>query len=158
MWSKSLRLSLFILIYQNLLLEDPTRGIEGDATREFFETLSTEFPKIFVPEDCDYEKTLELFSKELLVETKHFTKNYNQITKQLEDVLTNESQTFDIIKACLYCFCLEKLRSKKPALFNKDAINIYIKLSEDFLVSNNVRLIHAVLCKIQTKEEVVVAD
>ena len=159
-WSKHLRLSVFVMIYQTIFNQPRTsrnsssiQDLEMDSQRidSLLISLSQEHPEYFG--DNNLELTDEFWTDlRLLVQAQvdSFVANYGDYKTQLEPYLTNWDRTFEIIKAILFCFMLE-LRNAKSSLNEQQIttlIGSYIQLTEDFSVPANVKLVHAILAKL----------
>ena len=167
-WSKHLRLSVFVMIYQTIFNQPRTsrnsssiQDLEMDSQRidSLLLSLLQEHPEYFGGNTLgsDPELALELNDEfwtdlRLLVQAQvdSFVANYSDYKTQLEPYLTNWDRTFEIIKAILFCFILE-LRNAKSSLNEQQIttlIGSYIQLTEDFSVPANVKLVHAILAKL----------
>ena len=163
-WSKHLRLSVFVMIYQTIFNQPRTsrnsssiQDLEMDSERinSLLISLSQEHPEYFGDNTLGSNPELndEFWTDlRLLVQAQvgSFVANYNDYKTQLEPYLTNWDRTFEIIKAILFCFILE-LRNAKSSLNGQQIttlIGSYIQLTEDFSVPANVKLVHAILAKL----------
>ena len=167
-WSKHLRLSVFVMIYQTIFNQPRTsrnstsiQDLEMDNERinSLLISLWQEHPEYFGGNNLglDSELALELDDEfwtdlRLLVQAQldSFVANYSDYKTLLEPYLTNWDRTFEIIKAILFCFMLE-LRNAKSSLNEQQIttlIGSYIQMTEDFSVPANVKLVHAILAKL----------
>ena len=167
-WSKHLRLSVFVMIYQTIFNQPRTsrnstsiQDLEMDNERinSLLISLWQEHPEYFGGNNLglDSELALELDDEfwtdlRLLVQAQvdFFVTNYSDYKTLLEPYLTNWDRTFEIIKAILFCFMLE-LRNAKSSLNEQQIttlIGSYIQMTEDFSVPANVKLVHAILAKL----------
>ena len=163
-WSKHLRLSVFVMIYQTIFNQPRTsrnsnsiQALEMDNERinSLLISLWQEHPEYFGDNNLELTDALndEFWTDlRLLVQAQvdSFVANYSDYKTQLEPYLTNWDRTFEIIKAILFCFILE-LRNAKSSLNEQQIttlIGSYIQLTEDFSVPANVKLVHAILAKL----------
>ena len=163
-WSKHLRLSVFVMIYQTIFNQPRTsrnsssiQDLEMDSERinSLLISLSQEHPEYFGDNTLGSNPELndEFWTDlRLLVQAQvdSFVANYSDYKTQLEPYLTNWDRTFEIIKAILFCFMLE-LRNAKSSLNEQQIttlIGSYIQMTEDFSVPANVKLVHAILAKL----------
>ena len=163
-WSKHLRLSVFVMIYQTIFNQPRTsrnsnsiQALEMDNERinSLLISLWQEHPEYFDKNGAELNDALndEFWTDlRLLVQAQvdSFVANYSDYKTQLEPYLTNWDRTFEIIKAILFCFILE-LRNAKSSLNEQQIttlIGSYIQLTEDFSVPANVKLVHAILAKL----------
>ena len=135
MWTKELRFCLFSLIYDDLLGYKET--FDSVDFEGFINSILTEY-KSFKAENVDsleVEKHYDIYiASKAKLETK------------LISHLPDWTKTFEIVKAILFTFQIEKQSLK---IYEKDSlVVIYIKFAEGYCVSTNVRLIHAVLSKL----------
>jgi transcription termination factor NusB len=165
MWSYSLRFCLFFCIYQSLFQLSIGIPFAQPDYDKFFDTVLSEYPGIFELDSKDdsteideeiQEERVEAMKAELFVSMEYFFANYDQFQEILKGYLSNWSKTFDIIKAIICCFLIEKnICSNDPELeklFSEKGVGTYIKLSEEFTVLANVKLVHAVLSKLSPKQ------
>ena len=135
MWTKELRFCLFSLIYDDLLGYKESEG--AIDFEEFIDSIMTEY-KSFKKENIaalELEKKYDTYIKSKL-----------KIEKVLIEHLPDWTKTFEIVKAILFTFQIEKQALK---IYEKDPLVVsYIKFAEGYCVSTNVRLIHAVLSKL----------
>ena len=189
MWLPSLRFCLFFCIYQNLFQLSITNSFVGDSSQistnifsstdydKFFETIKSEYPDIFSIDFVDQkEDEYMIYVKDFVTaQMQIFFEEYSSFELVLRDGLSNWNKTFDIIKAVLCCFMLEKKycqnglnsvldtdlhnnlennlenTSNLKDLFDQKGVSTYIKLAEEFTVLANVKLVHAVLSKVSPK-------
>ena len=135
MFTKELRFCLFCMIYENQLLPDINSDvIDYDA---ILESILTEY-KSFLGENVKAE--------DLQTHYEMYLKNQTKYENILKVHLPNWDKTFDILKAVLLAFQVEKKALKK---FDRDEFVVsYIKFAEDYCVSSTVKMIHAVLSKV----------
>ena len=165
-WSKHLRLSVFVMIYQTIFNQPRTsrnsssiQDLEMDSERinSLLISLWQEHPEYFGDNTLGLDSELngEFWTDlRLLVQAQvdSFVTNYSDYKALLEPYLSNWDRTFEIIKAILFCFILE-LRNAKSSLNEQQITSLigsYIQLTEDFSVPANVKLVHAILAKLVT--------
>ena len=183
MWLPSLRFCLFFCIYQNLFQLSITNSFVRDSSQistnifsstdydKFFETIKSEYPDIFSIDFVDQkEDEYMIYVKDFVTaQMQIFFEEYSSFELVLRDGLSNWNKTFDIIKAVLCCFMLEKKYCQNSLntylgnnlennsnlnlkdLFDQKGVSTYIKLAEEFTVLANVKLVHAVLSKVSPK-------
>jgi transcription termination factor NusB len=157
-WSPSFRLLICILIYQVLFqknsnFEQDSFIFDSDYLTKISKTIFLEHADYF---DSDIDLKLEKYSEEQISEAveliNYFISDFDNLKNQLVVHLKNWNNTFDIIKAILFCFVLEYQKVIQNQQENKEVvvalIASYIQLSEDLTVAGNVKLVHAVLAKI----------
>ena len=71
------------------------------------------------------------------------------MTDLIKEYLSDWAKTFGIVKAILFCFLLEKKVLSNNQEFQDKSIGVYIKLAEEFTILANIKLIHAILSKLQ---------
>jgi transcription termination factor NusB len=135
MWTKDFRFCLFSLIYDDSLgYREMNEVVDYE---EFVNSVLTEY-KSFKKENVD--------TGVLRVEFESYLSKKNSMIVRLTTLLPDWNKTFEIIKAVLLCFLIEKQSLK---IFEKDKLVVsYIKFAEGYCVSSNVKLIHAVLSKL----------
>ncbi len=135
MWTKELRFCLFSLIYDDLLGYKEFSDVIDSQT--YIESILTEY-KTFKNENI---KGIELENQ-----FDNYTKSKTKLEAKLIAHLPDWKKTFEIVKAILFTFQIEKQALK---IYQKDELIVsYIKFAEGYCVSTNVRLIHAVLSKL----------
>lgn len=135
MWTKEFRFCIFSLIYEDILAYREKSEIVDLGI--FVDAILTEY-KSFKLENID--------STGLENEYELYLKTKEKLSTKLMEHLPDWNKTFEIIKSILMTFQLEKQSLK---VFEKDKLVIsYLKFAEDYCVSTNVKLIHAVLSKL----------
>ena len=135
MWTKELRFCLFSLIYDDLLgYKETDEIIDFD---DYSDSIFTEY-KSFKKENINLVQ--------LEQEYDNYKKSKTKVESKLVSHLPDWTKTFEIVKAILFTFQIEKQSLK---IYEKDSLVVsYIKFAEGYCVSTNVRLIHAVLSKL----------
>jgi transcription termination factor NusB len=164
MWSNSLRQCVFFAVYQSIFNQSINAEFHISNYNMFVETISSEHPEIFLEnlngELNDFEKNLRVEIEqlnpvnvvdELEAQMNIFYVNSDKFTNQIKEHLSDWSKTFGIVKAILYCFLLEKIHTDNNSEFATKSVGIYIKLSEEFTILANIKLIHAILSKLQNE-------
>lgn len=152
MWTHSFRFCMFLLVYQTVF-DYSSSNLLGETFDYdlFVESIKSEYKDFFV-EQLDSEANISKFfdksETKFRQKIKFLKKNYPTFKETLEGELAAWDKTFDIIKAVLFCFMIEQNDSKNSETFQRTSIGIYIQLCEEFVVSANVKLIHAVLAKV----------
>jgi transcription termination factor NusB len=168
LWNNNLRTVAFFAIYQCIFnksigLEYHIKDYQG-----FLESISTEYPELFVNKNewlkqDEFEKSLELeitkddmesniskLAEKLQTQLEIFYTEHELMTVEVQKHLSDWNKTFGIVKAILYCFLLEKKWTNNNSDFVLKAVGKYIKLAEEFTILANIKLIHAILSKIQS--------
>jgi hypothetical protein len=167
LWSKNLRTLIFFAIYQSIFNQSIGLEYEIRDFVVFLKSVSTEYPELFASKaetehQDEFEKNLELeitkddletmihsLAVELEEQMKVFYKEHSNMTIEIKEHLTDYLKTFGIVKALLYCFLLEKRFTDNNSDFAIKGVSLYIKLAEEFTILANIKLIHAILSKIQ---------
>jgi hypothetical protein len=167
-WDKNLRTLVFFAIYQSIFNQSIGLDFEIKDYVVFLESISTEYPELFMNKvesnNIDkFEKKSEVVITKIEIESmivklaSDLSSNMNifyaesdTITMEIKKYLSDWSKTFGIVKAILYCFLLEKKSSGNSSDFGTKSVGLYIKLAEEFTILANIKLIHAILSKIQS--------
>jgi hypothetical protein len=168
LWSKNLRTLIFFAIYQSIFNQSIGLEYEIKDFGIFLESISTEYPELFltrteIESQDEFEKNLEIeitkddletmitnLAVDVEAQMKVFYTEHNGMTAAIKEYLSDYAKTFGIVKAILYCFLLEKKSTCNNSDFAIKSVSIYIKLAEEFTILANIKLIHAILSKIQS--------
>ena len=166
MWTITFRTCVFFAVYQSIF--NRSIGIEYQIYDYvgFLDTIKEEYPDLFIedmiPSFSSFEKRLdteiqiskieEAISKvslDLEPQIDRFYLEMEDMTDMIKEYLSDWIKTFGIVKAILFCFLLEKKAMSNNQEFQTKSIGVYIKLAEEFTVLANIKLIHAILSKLQ---------
>jgi uncharacterized membrane protein len=169
MWTNTFRTCVFFAIYQSIF--NKSIGIEYQISDyiEFLDTIKEEYPDLFIEGDKSSSNSFdtrletelqivkidESISKivvELEPQIDRFYLEMEGVTDQVKEHLSDWAKTFGIVKAILFCFLLEKKAVSNNDEFVSKSVGVYIKLAEEFTILANIKLIHAILSKIQSQE------
>ncbi len=132
MWNKQFRKALIAAIYQHLFWS----GFTKTHVDPNWQQICSEIFK----EDQPYSEKELQSTYELFIEKEVY------YTNLLQQYVSKWDKTFDIIKACFYCFLIELgERKNEPDL---KLVGTYIKFGQDFAGGDNPGLVHAVLSNI----------
>lgn len=136
MWSKAFRKSLISAIYEDLFSE----------SLDEFSHLEPSWLAIIE----EYETAENPLEVEKLVETFVFYKTHKtDIIDTIQPFMTTWHKTFDLVKACLVCFCVEVMLSKtNNNELDPGVIGKYIRITQSFAGGENPSLVHAVTSKL----------
>jgi transcription termination factor NusB len=146
MWENNIRIFTFFAIYQSLFNQSIGLEFKISDYNFFLETLKDEYPDLF-----DKGKSEDYASKISHI-MESFYSDVEDITNQTKVHLSDWSKTFGIVKAVLFCFILEKNFTANSEDFGNKSVGIYIKLAEEFTILANIKLIHAILSKLQKQD------
>jgi transcription termination factor NusB len=143
MWDKKFRIAVFLLLY-NILFKSISLDdfISKSATQEFKSELFA-LSDIYIDQDLD-----KVFTQILL-----FYELENEFSTKIKASIKSWDKTFEIIKACLFTFCLEIRNISKLDQEKFKIVNTYLRLSQDYLGQENVPLIHAIILKISAMSD-----
>ena len=133
---------------------------------EFLDTIKEEYPDLFIEGiKLDYNSFDTRLETELQIgkidkaiigividlepQINTFYLEIDYMTDLVKEYLSDWAKTFGIVKAILFCFLLEKKAMSNNQEFQAKSIGIYIKLAEEFTILANIKLIHAILSKLQ---------
>jgi transcription termination factor NusB len=139
-WSKRFRKILISGIYQHLLWT----GIATPAYVPNWETI--------ILEHSSDDETITMDALE--EEYQYFLSHEREYLEILQKYIKKWNMTFDIIKAILYVFLIEKqsLAQANEAEI-KRITSIYIKFAQDFAGGENPGLVHAVISNILSAKD-----
>ncbi len=157
-WKSNLRLLICNIIYQAIFVNPKgVESVEFDLDSTYIDRLVS----ILYSEHEDYfeysenDKIITYTPEEIektKVQLQYFIADYQNLKSQLEPFLNSWNNTFDIIKAILFCFILEYRQVIQDQQENTSTttalIANYIQIAEDLTVAANVKLVHAILAKI----------
>jgi hypothetical protein len=166
LWTNAFRTCVFFAVYQSIF--NKSIGIEyqlADFT-VFLDSIKEEYPDLFIegskPVSCSFDTRLQTefqISKidqvisqiaiELEPQMELFYIEMEDMTDLIKVHLSDWTKTFGIVKAILFCFLLEKKATQSSQEFQTKSVGIYIKLAEEFTVLANIKLVHAILSKLQ---------
>jgi hypothetical protein len=166
MWTNTFRTCVFFAVYQSIF--NKSIGIEFKISDYigFLDTIKEEYPDLFIEgkhtnsnsfdtrleTELQIVKIDEAISKiviDLEPQIDRFYLEMEDMTDVIKEYLSDWAKTFGIVKAILFCFLLEKKAMSNNDEFQAKSIGIYIKLAEEFTILANIKLIHAILSKIQ---------
>ncbi len=166
-WTNTFRTCVFFAIYQSIFNKSIGLEFQIFDYAQFLETIKEEYPDLFIEDGQPSQKSFDSQLKTQL-QIKKIDKVIEKITIELEpqidrfylemedmadlikEHLSDWAKTFGVVKAVLYCFLLEKKTTSNSQEFRSKSIGIYIKLAEEFTILANIKLIHAILSKIQS--------
>jgi hypothetical protein len=166
MWTNTFRTCVFFAIYQSIF--NKSMGIEYQISDYIglLDTIKEEYPDLFIeglkPNSNSFDTRLETELQitkideaitKIVVELKPqidiFYLEMENMTNLVKEHLSDWTKTFGIVKAVLFCFLLEKKATSNSEEFLSKSVGVYIKLAEEFTILANIKLIHAILSKIQ---------
>jgi hypothetical protein len=170
MWTNTFRTCVFFAVYQSIF--NKSIGIEYQISDYigFLDMIKEEYPDLFIEGnktnsnsfDTRLETELQIVKideaigkivADLIPQMDSFYLEIENMTDLIKEYLSDWAKTFGIVKAVLFCFLLEKKTLSNNVEFQVKSIGIYIKLAEEFTILANIKLIHAILSKIQAKNE-----
>jgi hypothetical protein len=171
MFSKQFRTCIFLIIYQIIFNKSIGIACEHIDIDTFLESIKDEYPELFEPQNDSINLELRLQNElkgepqthkyittdikslkdNLEVQIASFDKQLEVMTDKLQVHLSDWSKTFGIVKAVLYCYLLEQNLADNSLEFQNKSVGLYIKLAEEFTILANIKLIHAILSKLQSK-------
>jgi hypothetical protein len=166
MWTNTFRTCVFFAVYQSIF--NKSIGIEYQISDYigFLDTIKEEYPDLFIEGlktdtttfDTRLETELQIVKineaigkivVDLEPQIDRFYLDLEEMTELVKEYLSDWAKTFGIVKAILFCFLLEKKAVSNNQDFQTKSIGIYIKLAEEFTILANIKLIHAILSKLQ---------
>lgn len=166
LWTNTLRTCVFFAVYQSIF--NKSIGIEYMISDYigFLDTIKEEYPDLFIDlqnsnsnsfdtrleTELQIVKIDEAIAKiviDLEPQIDRFYLEMEDMTNLVKEYLSDWAKTFGIVKAILFCFLLEKKATSNCEEFQIKSIGVYIKLAEEFTILANIKLIHAILSKIQ---------
>ena len=131
MWSKNFRKCVIGAVYQNLFW----CSFNGNTYTPDWTMLMNEHKNsedIFTVEDLD-------------LAYQDFVSNKDTYITNITEYVSKWDKTFDLVKACLIVFLIEKNADPSP---ESKLVGHYIKFAQDFAGGENPALVHAVISKI----------
>jgi transcription termination factor NusB len=136
MWSKTFRKSLISAIYEDLFSEslDQFDHNEPSWSQIIEENETQENPLIL-------DNLVEVFV--------FYKNNKSEIIDTIQPLMTTWHKTFDLVKACLVCFCVEvQYTQEQSQEIDTGIVGKYIRLTQSFAGGENPALVHAVTSKL----------
>jgi len=159
-WNQYIRTLLFFAIYNYLFLGDKSDNFVVDWN--FLEYhLKQEFQDKESNKDLNNQENKSNEESEFLLETSKLDETFliylqkkEVFEIELQEFLHNWEKTYNLVKALLFTCLLEIEISGNKAEEVLPNFTKYLRLSQDFIGSENVGLVHAVLMKIFEKHGV----
>jgi hypothetical protein len=167
-WTNTFRTCVFFAIYQSIFNKSIGLEYRINNHSEFLDTIKEEYPDIFIEGekpnsnsfDTKLETELQISKIDLIIvkiasdlepQMNRFYLEIEDLSEIIKEHLIDWAKTFGIVKAVLFCFLLEKKATSNSVEFQDKSIGIYIKLAEEFTILANIKLIHAILSKLQAQ-------
>ena len=77
-----------------------------------------------------------------------YTDNSINYTKLIIPHMNNWEKTYEIVKAVIYCYIIERVDLEEQGIEAENLIGKYVKLTQDWVAGGNTGLVHAVLAKL----------
>jgi transcription termination factor NusB len=136
MWTKAFRKSLISAIYEDLFSESLESFVHDEPS--WFQIIE------------ENESSDDPMSLQDLMDVFDFYRTHkSSIISTIKPLMTTWHKTFDLVKACLVCFCVEVMYTKENNQKLDDGIvGKYIRLTQSFAGGENPALVHAVTSKL----------
>ncbi len=150
MWDKFFRAAMVNTVYQDIFWKNI----------EIVNEIDTDFIVEQMKKNLS-EKSLESFNvdtKQLDEKLVECEANYTEHKKFLLKYLEGWYKTYDIVKAILFVFLIERMDAESKGLDIGDVVGKYIKLTQDIVGGKSTSLVHAILSKITGGEDLKKAE
>ena len=149
-WSKQLRISLFLTLYQHLFWSD-ILGIQSFLDKRpdggFYTQASLQIYATEVENKLDFANSKNL-TEELAKEITELLSKQQDYVQKLQQHLKDWTKTYTIIKSLLLVFYLEYQKSDlQTEVQKRQILRTYMDIAQDYLMQENINLIYVIIFK-----------